>query len=138
MKQHVLILGYGEIGHAMEYLLAQNSLCLSIAKGLDETGRTAAQVFEHVFNSKHHYGVVYSPMIAEELRAGRQLVRGEWANISGEGVHTLRMVEKYRPFDWRGFPLFTLAHDIVTAPQTLHERVDDYLRHLREVESCSI
>src|SRR5574340_1112037 len=108
MKQRVLILGYGEMGHAMEYLLAgrhdvriwnmgavvkgskatleeevaeaqvilfclpvnphdeiasriaphlaRDSLCLTIAKGLDESGRTAAQVFEHVFADQHHYG----------------------------------------------------------------------------------
>lgn len=304
MKLRVLILGYGEMGHAMEYLLAarhdvriwnmgvvvkgckatledevaeaqailfclpvnphheiasriapylaEGSLCLSIAKGLDESGRTAAQVFESLFAGRHHYGVVYGPMISEELRAGRhgfadavlsdaadfgvmhslfrgstlvcqqasdmhgrswsvilknvyaimfgvadelklgdnmrghlmvaaiaelsgivqsfggqahtpysyaglgdlmttatsedshhhalgrQLVRGEWSDISGEGVHTLRMVEKYRPFDWRGYPLFSLVRDIVTAPATLHERVEDYLKLLRETESCAI
>ncbi|MHB0925007.1 MAG: hypothetical protein ACYC1F_00705 [Gallionellaceae bacterium] len=304
MKLRVLILGYGEMGHAMEYLLAarhdvriwnmgvvvkgckatlegevaeaqvilfclpvnphheiasriapylvEGSVCLSIAKGLDESGRTAAQVFENVFTDRHHYGVVYGPMISEELRAGRygfadavlsdaadfgvvhslflgstlvcqqasdmhgrswsvilknvyailfgvadelklgdnmrghlmvaaiaelsgivqafggqahtpysyaglgdlmttatsedshhhalgrQLARGEWSDISGEGVHTLRMVEKYRPFDWRGYPLFTLARDIVTQPAALHERVEDYLKLLRETESCAI
>ncbi len=98
MKQRVLILGYGKMGHAMECLvsgrhdvriwnmgtvvkgshttleeevaeaqvilfclpvnphhemvsriapyLAEGSLCLTIAKGLDESGRTAARVFE--------------------------------------------------------------------------------------------
>ncbi len=304
MKQRVLILGYGKMGHAMEYLLAarhdvriwnmgevvrgrhatleqevadaqvilfclpvnphheiasriepylaKDSLCLTIAKGLDESGRTAAQVFDSTFNGRHHYGVIYGPMISDEIRAGkhafadvvlsdaadfevmnslflgstlicqqasdmhgrswsvilknvyaimfgvsdelnlgknmrghlmvaaiaelsgivqafggqahtpysyaglgdllttstsedshhhtlgRQLVRGEWSDISGEGVHTLQMVEKYRPFDWRAFPLFTLAHDIVTAPQTLHERVEDYLKQLRDMESCPI
>lgn len=304
MKLRVLILGYGEMGHAMEYLLAarhdvriwnmgevvrgsratleeevaeaqailfclpvnphyeiasriapylvEGSVCLSIAKGLDESGRTAAQVFESLFAGRHHYGVVYGPMISEELRAGhygfadavlsdaadfgvihslfrgstlvcqqasdmhgrswsvilknvyailfgvadelklgdnmrghlmvaaiaelsgivqafggqahtpysyaglgdlmttatsedshhhalgRQLARGEWADISGEGVHTLRMVEKYRPFDWRGYPLFSLVRDIVTQPATLHERVEDYLKLLRETESCAI
>lgn len=304
MKQRVLILGYGKMGHAMEYLLAarhdvriwnmgtvvkgthatleqevadaqvilfclpvnphyeiasriepylaKDSLCLTIAKGLDEQGRTAAQVFDSAFDGRHHYGVIYGPMISDEIRAGkhafadvvlsdsadfdvmnslflgstlicqqasdmhgrswsvilknvyaimfgvsdelnlgknmrghlmvaaiaelsgivqafggqahtpysyaglgdllttstsedshhhtlgRQLVRGEWSDISGEGVHTLQMVEKYRPFDWRAFPLFTLAHDIVTAPQTLNERVEDYLKQLRDMESCPI
>jgi glycerol-3-phosphate dehydrogenase (NAD(P)+) len=304
MKQRVLILGYGKMGHAMEYLLAarhdvriwnlgevvkgshatleqevadaqvvlfclpvnphheiasriepylaKDSLCLTIAKGLDEQGRTAAQVFDSAFDGRHHYGVIYGPMISDEIRAGkhafadvvlsdsadfdvmnslflgstlicqqatdmhgrswsvilknvyaimfgvsdelnlgknmrghlmvaaiaelsgivqafggqahtpysyaglgdllttatsedshhhtlgRQLVRGEWSDISGEGVHTLQMVEKYRPFDWRAFPLFTLAHDIVTAPQTLHERIEDYLKQLRDMESCPI
>ena len=69
---------------------------------------------------------------------GRQLVRGEWSDISGEGVHTLRMVEKYHLFEWRAYPLFSLAHDIVTAPETLRERVEDYLKMLRETVSCAI
>jgi len=304
MKKRVLILGYGEMGHAMEHLLStrhdvriwnigtvvkgshatleqevaeaqvilfclpvnphreiagriapyllKDSLCLTIAKGLDESGQTAAQIFGDVFGDRHHYGVVYGPMISEELRAGqhgfadavlcesadftiiqslflgsrlvcqqasdmhgrnwsvilknvyavmfgvsdelklgnnmrghlmvtavaelsgivqsfggqartpysyaglgdllttatsedshhhalgRQLVRGEWSNISGEGVHTLRMVEKYHLFEWRAYPLFSLAHDIVTAPETLRERVDEYLKLLRETVSCAI
>lgn len=120
---NVLILGYGEMGHAMEVLLSarhelsiwdkfptpeftsvaleqavpqadfilfclpvnphreivtlikpllkQNSICLSIAKGLDENGHTAAQVFNDVLADRFHYGLVYGPMISEEIRAGR-------------------------------------------------------------------
>lgn len=304
MKLHILILGYGEMGHAMEYLLAtrhdvriwnigtvvkgshstleeevaeaqvvlfclpvnphfeiasriapylsKESVCLSIAKGLDESGRTAAQVFDDVLGSKRHYGVIYGPMISEEIRAGRhafadavlsdaadfevihslfqgstlvcqqasdmhgrswsvilknvyailfgvadelklgdnmrghlmvtaiaelsgivqsfggqahtpysyaglgdlmttatsvdshhhelgcKLARGEMNDISGEGVHTLHMVEKYQPFDWRAYPLFTLSHDIVNHPERLRERVDEYLERLRGMESCPI
>lgn len=304
LKLRVLILGYGEMGHAMEYLLAarhdvriwnigtvvrgthatleeevaeaqvvifclpvnphfeiasriaprlpQDSLCLTIAKGLDESGRTAVQVFESVFENRHRYGIIYGPMISEELRAGqygfadtvlsnaadfevvhnlflgstlvcqqasdmhgrswsvilknvyailfgvadelrlgknmrghlmvaamaelsgivqslggqahtpygyaglgdlittgtsedshhhtlgRKLVRGEWSDISGEGVHTLHMVEKFSPFDWRNYPLFSLAHDIVNSPQALHERMEFYLQELRITESCAI
>ncbi|GAB5605901.1 hypothetical protein [Sideroxyarcus sp. TK5] len=304
MKLRVLILGYGEMGHAMESLLAErhdvhiwnmgevvkgkfttleeevsvaqvvlfclpvnphqeiaqriapfltpDSVCLTIAKGLDESGRTAAQVFDHVFEGRHHFGVIYGPMISEELRAGRlgfadavlsdaadfgvmrslfrgsglvcqqasdlhgrswsvilknvyailfgmadelklgdnmrghlvaasiaelsgivqafggqahtpysyaglgdlittatsedshhhelgrKLARGEWDDISGEGVHTLRMVEKFGVFDWRAYPLFALSHDIVTAPQHLRERLDEYLQFLRGTESCPI
>ncbi|GAB1234285.1 hypothetical protein [Ferrigenium sp. UT5] len=303
-KLRVLILGYGEMGHAMEYLLAArhdvriwnmgevvrgqhatleeavaaaqvilfclpvnphfeiarriaphlpaDSLCLTIAKGLDESGRTAAQVFERLFADTHHYGVVYGPMISEELRAGRhgfadavlsaaadfavvhrlfrgstlvcqqasdlhgrswsvilknvyailfgvadelrlgdnmrghlmvaaiaelsaivqsfggkantpysyaglgdllttatsadshhhelgrRLARGEWDDISGEGVHTLQMVEKFCLFDWRSYPLFALAHDMVTAPPALDRLLQAYLRQLREVERCAI
>jgi glycerol-3-phosphate dehydrogenase (NAD(P)+) len=232
-------------------LLTPDSLCLSIAKGLDEAGRTAAQVFERTF-THGDYGVMYGPMIAEELSAGqhgfadvvlsqpaamatveslfrgtplvcrqaadmhgrswsvilknvyailfgvadelrlgknmrghllvgamaelsgivqsfggqaltpysyaglgdlmttgtsedshhhtlgRRLVRGEWSALTGEGVHTLQMVEKYQPFDWRGYPLFALARDIVSAPQTLHARVAEYLQELRELESCAL
>ena len=304
MKLRVLILGYGKMGHAMEFLLASrhdvriwnmgtvvrgshtsleeevseaqvvlfclpvnphheiatrikpllatDSVCLTIAKGLDESGRTAAQVFDAAFEGSHHYGVIYGPMISDEIRSGRhafadvvlsdaadfgvmrdlfngstlvcqqasdmhgrswsvilknvyailfgvadelqlgknmrghlmvasiaelsgivqafggqahtpysyaglgdlmttgtsedshhhslgrQLVRGEWSDISGEGVHTLKMVEKFKVFDWRAYPLFLLSHDIVTAPETLLERVEEYLKLLRGTESCPI
>ena len=118
----VLILGYGEMGHAMEHLLKQqqldiwdkypqhnfqsvileeavpqadivsfclpvnphreiarqiapllnnNCLCLSIAKGLDEAGQTAAQIFSEVFASHQDYALLYGPMISEEIRADR-------------------------------------------------------------------
>lgn len=118
----ILILGYGEMGHAMEYLLRdkhhlyiwdkypQNNfksvslevaaidadiilfclpvnphqeiakfiapllkpdcLCLSIAKGLDEFGKTAAQIFNDIFTNQQAYGFLYGPMISEEIRAG--------------------------------------------------------------------
>ena len=118
----VLILGYGEMGHAMEYLLkgrcqlqiwekfpqdgfqsavledaapdsdivlfclpinphreiAENikpllkndCISLSIAKGLDDAGQSAAQIFSDVFPS-NQYALLYGPMISEEIRAGR-------------------------------------------------------------------
>jgi hypothetical protein len=34
--------------------------------------------------------------------------------------------------------LFALVRDVVTAPGTLRERVDEYLKQLREIESCAI
>jgi len=119
---NVLILGYGEMGHAMESLLvnyhiidiwdkfpqagfhsvtledcvpradiiifclpvnphrevveqinpllAEKTICLSIAKGLDENGQTAAQIFEQVLHNRP-YALLYGPMISEEIRAGR-------------------------------------------------------------------
>jgi glycerol-3-phosphate dehydrogenase (NAD(P)+) len=241
-----------EIASRIAPHLAQGSLCLTIAKGLDESGRTAAQVFESAYTSGQHYGVIYGPMISAELldgqhgfadvvlsdtadfalteslfrgsklvcqqaadlhgrswsvilknvyaimfgvsdelklgknmrghlmvaaiaelsgivqsfggqahtpysyaglgdllttgtsedshhhTLGRKLVQGDWSDISGEGVHTLQMVKKYRLFDWRAYPLFSLAHDIVTQPATLRERVEVYLKELRELESCAI
>lgn len=124
MKQYkVLILGYGEMGHAMEYLLHErhqldiwdkypqadlksvqleeaapkadivlfclpvnphqeiaeqiepflkpHCLCLSIAKGLDQAGKTAAQIFAGVFGNHQPYGLIYGPMISEEILDGR-------------------------------------------------------------------
>lgn len=292
MKLQVLILGYGEMGHALEFLLAEkhnvriwsrssrtileeevsqaqvilyclpvnahlditrriapclteNSLCLSIAKGLDESGLTAAQGLSSVLTDKQHYGVIYGPMIAEEIRLGRvafadvalscnedfktihslfqgstlicrqvadmlgsswsvvlknvyaimfgvsdelklgdnmrghlmvssmselsaivkafgaeahtpysyaglgdllttatsenshhhelgrRLASGQYSDISGEGVHTLMMIEKHQLFDSQPYPLFTLIRDIVTTPESLRSRVDSYLSHIR-------
>jgi len=123
VQSKVLILGYGEMGHAMEYLLDERQqlyiwdkypvndfqsvvledvasemdvvlfclpvnphreianilspllkntcLCISIAKGLDETGQTAAQIFHDVFSTHQPYALLYGPMISEEIRAGR-------------------------------------------------------------------
>lgn len=123
MDARVLVIGYGEMGHAMEFLLADHhrmqfwdirplenhepvdletaaaetdvvvycvpvsplgelaervlpqlsadSISLSVAKGLDEAGRPAAAIFSDVYADRHHYGVLYGPMIAEEIVAGR-------------------------------------------------------------------
>jgi glycerol-3-phosphate dehydrogenase (NAD(P)+) len=119
----VLVLGYGEMGHAMEFLLGQrvqldiwekfpqpdfesvrletaapdadivlfclpvnphrevveaiapllkpDCICLSIAKGLDEAGQTAAQIFAAVLGERQPCALLYGPMISEQIRAGR-------------------------------------------------------------------
>lgn len=296
MKLRVLILGYGEMGHAMEFLLsdrhevriwsrsgvkghhssledeaaaaqvvlfclpavahheiisriapylAGNSLCLTVSKGLDESGRTAAQAFASVLTGGHYYGVVYGPMISEQIRLGRyafadvalsdtacfktiqslfqgsllicqktldmngcawsvilknvyaimfgiadelqlgdnmrghlmvaaiselsaivksfggeaqtpygyaglgdllttatsagshhytlgrQLASGQWPAISGEGVHTLQMIEKHHLIDSHAYPLFALVRDVVATPAALNSRVQTYLAQLR-------
>jgi glycerol-3-phosphate dehydrogenase (NAD(P)+) len=120
---NILILGYGEMGHAMEHLLKERfqlsiwdkhpqhgfqsvdieiaaqkadivifclpvnphrevaehiapilkekCLCISIAKGLDETGYTASQIFYEIFSLRQPYALLYGPMISEEIRADR-------------------------------------------------------------------
>jgi glycerol-3-phosphate dehydrogenase (NAD(P)+) len=118
----VLILGHGEMGQAMEFLLqprhhlsvwerrpksgkpldleavagnqdfvifclpaiphfdlatrlrpslSPNCLCLSIAKGLDNEGRTAAAALTQALGPGLSIGVLYGPMISEDIRAGR-------------------------------------------------------------------
>jgi glycerol-3-phosphate dehydrogenase (NAD(P)+) len=118
----VLILGHGEMGQAMEYLLqprqrlsvwerrpksgqpldleavagnqdfiifclpaiphfdlatrlrpslSPNCLCLSIAKGLDNEGRTAAAALAQALGPGLSVGVLYGPMISEVIRADR-------------------------------------------------------------------
>jgi glycerol-3-phosphate dehydrogenase (NAD(P)+) len=121
-KIRVLILGYGEMGHAMESLLAPHqtlhiwqrrppagvapvdlatvvpeseiilfclpatahaavvaqiatfvrdpTLCLTIAKGLDERARLPATVLAESVGAAR-VAVLYGPMIAEEIRAGK-------------------------------------------------------------------
>jgi glycerol-3-phosphate dehydrogenase (NAD(P)+) len=121
-ESSILIIGYGEMGHAMETLLAPrhrlllfdikpvaghaavgldaasdvdcviycvpvtplaglaeqvlpllagHCISLSVAKGLDEAGRPAPQIFADVYGSERPYGVLYGPMIAEEISSGR-------------------------------------------------------------------
>jgi len=142
MQQHRdLVLGYGEMGHAMEVLLAgraqldiwekfpadnfrsavleeaaptadlvlfclpvnphrevvtqllpllrTDAICLSIAKGLDERGQTAAQVFADVLGERQPYALLYGPMISEELRAGRY----GFAQLGCEDDASYRMVK---------------------------------------------
>jgi glycerol-3-phosphate dehydrogenase (NAD(P)+) len=293
---NVLVLGYGEMGHAMERLLSAShslrfwdiqpieglevialetavadadfilycvpvtplgelaarvcphlspgSVSLSVAKGLDERGRPAPAILAEVYAGEHHYGVLYGPMIAEEIirgrmafaqvgcssadiytpigalyantglvleysadttgiawssllknvyamlfgvtdelsmgdnvrgylavaalremadivegmggqptsvqqlaglgdlvttatsasshhhELGRQLVRGTRDGISGEGVHTLAMVETFHLFDSTAFPLFTLMQDIIGHPQAAQARIEAYLASL--------
>lgn len=119
----VLIVGYGEMGHAMEHLLEgkhqlaiydscpihglasidveqeaaradflllcvpasphhdllarlaprlqSRCICLSIAKGLDDKGRTPAQIYEQQFRGQQPYCLLYGPMISEEILADR-------------------------------------------------------------------
>jgi glycerol-3-phosphate dehydrogenase (NAD(P)+) len=122
-NKQVLILGHGEMGHAMAYLinghasldiwtrspepgkpvvelekaaakadmvlfclpvnphrqmaeriaplLKKDCICISIAKGLDEQGQPAYQIFQDVYSNKQPFAVLYGPMISEEIRAGR-------------------------------------------------------------------
>ena len=51
--------------------LSRRTLCISIAKGLDDQGRTPADVFSRILGTNIPYGVLYGPMISEEMRAGR-------------------------------------------------------------------
>ncbi|MBL0011873.1 MAG: hypothetical protein IPP22_14690 [Nitrosomonas sp.] len=293
---NILILGYGEMGHAMEYLLKDHHqlsiwekfphehfssdvlrksaphadivlfclpvnphreviqqiafllkktcLCVSIAKGLDETGKTAAQIFTENLTVHQTYALLYGPMISEEIRAGRyafgqlgcsdiasfhkiqtcfcltklhiehtfditgiswsvilknvyamafgmadelklgdnmrgylvvaallelnqivhtmggqsggsyhlaglgdlittatsesshhhelgrRLAREETHDISGEGPHTLKMINQYQLFDTQNYPLFQLIKTIVQNPRNVRLKFDDYLEQI--------
>ncbi len=137
MRLRVLILGYGEMGHAMKFLLAKRHdvriwnraskinleeetsqaqvilfclpvrahfgiisrveahlasycLCLSIAKGLDESGRTAPQVLGSVLSGKSSYGVMYGPMIAEDILLGHYA----FADVALSNMHDFSTVRQ--------------------------------------------
>lgn len=142
-KLKILILGYGEMGHAMEYLLKdhhqlniwerqpkdnskpislehavakadiilfclpvvahqkiiekivpylrENSLCISIAKGLDEAGQTAAQIFSDLLIQDQSYALLYGPMISEEIC----MDRCAFAQAAGvDGINSYNMICK--------------------------------------------
>jgi glycerol-3-phosphate dehydrogenase (NAD(P)+) len=125
-----LRLGNNMRGHLMVAAISELSAIVQSFGGLAHTPYSYAGLGDLLTTAtsedSHHHAL------------GRKLVRGEWSDISGEGVHTLQMVERFHPFEWRAYPLFSLAHDIVTQPATLNERVGDYLKQLRETESCAI
>ena len=295
-RKNVLVIGYGEMGHAMERLLSARhrlqfwdirpvaghesieletavaaadfilycvpvtplgelaarvrphlspgSISLSVAKGLDEQGRPAPAILADVYAGTHHFGVLYGPMIAEEIirgrpafaqvgcsspdifariddlytgtglvleysadtpgiawssllknvyamlfgvtdelsmgdnvrgylavaalremadivglmggqrgsvlqlagmgdlvttatsasshhhEIGRRLASGALDGVSGEGTHTLAMVEAFQLFDSSAFPLFTLMQNIVRHPQDAQARIETYLESL--------
>ena len=61
---------------------------------------------------------------------GRKLVRGELDDISGEGIHTLEMVDKYKLFDTSAYPLYTLIHTIIREPDGISRQLHDYLDNI--------
>ena len=226
--------------------LQSHCICISIAKGLDDEGRTPAQIYEQTFDGRQPYCLLYGPMISEEIRAdrygfaelgcadistylrvcdlyqgarlyikhssditgiswsvilknvyaiafgiadelqlgdnmrgflavaalaelssivtqmggmpaapvhlaglgdliatatssgshhhelGRKLARGESQDITGEGIHTLRMVDKYRLFDTVRFTLYELIHSIVKDPTDVLQKFQSYLDRIQK------
>ncbi|MHB8406114.1 MAG: hypothetical protein ACYDCJ_11895 [Gammaproteobacteria bacterium] len=139
-RTSVLIVGFGQMGHAMQALLGRRThlsfwrvtperqqpspavlkaarqadfiiLCvptiaistlltelqayldkrtavLSVAKGLDETGRTATDILQMQFGIRARWGMLGGPMIANELRAGRS----GFAEFGSRSAVTQRLV----------------------------------------------
>ena len=58
---------------------------------------------------------------------GRKLARGETKDISGEGVHTLAMVRKYRLFDSAPYRLYGLIDEVVQDPLDVAQRFRAYI-----------
>jgi glycerol-3-phosphate dehydrogenase (NAD(P)+) len=51
--------------------MSKRTIVLSIAKGLDDSGHTAADILQKHLGLRARWGVLGGPMIANELRAGR-------------------------------------------------------------------
>ena len=64
---------------------------------------------------------------------GRRLARGEISDISGEGIHTLDMVRKYRLFDSSHCPLYTLIDDLVQNPCDVTRLFHEYIERFEGV-----
>lgn len=62
---------HAELASRIREHLPAHCVCLSIAKGLDEQGRTPASVLAAHLGPGGRFGMLHGPMIAEELRAGR-------------------------------------------------------------------
>lgn len=58
---------------------------------------------------------------------GCMLARAELDDISGEGIHTLQMVDQYRLFETSAYPLYQLIHDIVQNPVDVAHQIHVYL-----------
>lgn len=79
-----------EVAEMVVPLLKPGCICISIAKGLDEDGQTAAQVFASVFGAaKIDYALLYGPMISEELRDGRL----GFAQFACSGKHSIPRIQ---------------------------------------------
>jgi len=62
---------HGALTARLEPALAERTVCLSIAKGVDEKGRTPVEIFTETLGPERHWGMIYGPMIARDLRAGK-------------------------------------------------------------------
>ncbi|GAB4512395.1 MAG: NAD(P)H-dependent glycerol-3-phosphate dehydrogenase [Sulfuricaulis sp.] len=61
---------------------------------------------------------------------GRRLARGETGALTGEGVHTLKMVRAHRLFDSRRYPLFDLVGQLLDRPATARQLIKNFLGQL--------
>jgi glycerol-3-phosphate dehydrogenase (NAD(P)+) len=59
-----------EILRRLAAVLQPHCICVGISKGLDDQGRTPAEIYQQVLAGQS-YGLLYGPMISEEIRIGR-------------------------------------------------------------------
>jgi glycerol-3-phosphate dehydrogenase (NAD(P)+) len=75
---------HGEILERLLPVLPSRAICLSVAKGLDDSGRPVSRILTDTLGDQWGCGVLHGPMIAEEILAGRHA----FAELGhrGEGV----------------------------------------------------
>jgi len=113
MRGFLTVTALAELGSIVEQMGGKPAAPLHLA-GLGDLITTATSPGSH-----HH-----------EL--GRRLVRGETRDISGEGIHTLGMAEKYHLFDTAPHPLYGLIHDVVKEPANVAQKFRDYIDRVKK------
>lgn len=86
-----------ELATRLKPALRQTTSCVSVAKGLDDSGRTAAQVLHEVLAEDVPWGVLHGPMISEEIRAGRPAF-ADFASLNPQAHERLRRLFAGTPF----------------------------------------
>ena len=64
------VVAHETVAKRLAACLPEQAICISIAKGLDEAGRPALHIL-HEHLPRHTHVLMYGPMIAEEIIAGR-------------------------------------------------------------------
>jgi glycerol-3-phosphate dehydrogenase (NAD(P)+) len=62
---------HARLAERLAACLDRRTVCLSIAKGVDEQARTPAEIFAETLGPDRHWGMIYGPMIARDLSEGR-------------------------------------------------------------------
>lgn len=62
---------HAELARRVATVMQPGCICLTIAKGLDEQGRAPFEILDAEPYMRDRYGVIYGPMIARDLEAGR-------------------------------------------------------------------
>ena len=60
-----------QLAERLAPVIDRRTVCLSIAKGVDEKARTPAEIFAETLGCERHWGMIYGPMIARDLSEGR-------------------------------------------------------------------
>lgn len=60
-----------ELARRVAAVMRSDCICLTVAKGLDERGRPPFEILDTELGARQRHGVIYGPMIARDLDAGR-------------------------------------------------------------------